>query len=232
MRSRAFRCRAAMGFVLRDGVSFCETGGRFIFLDLADDRYSLLAGEAERSFRRLAFGERSRPDDHAILCGLVGSGLLCLAPDGAQPQPCPAPPKPARSLADEDCFIGPTVLAHALWRLTGSAAALKFRPLRTIVARLERRKARLGSEAKAPDICLAEVAAGFKCAALIAAPLDQCLPRSVAAVHALLDRGVRADLVIGVRLQPFGAHCWVQHGSTLVNETVDQVRNFTPILVV
>jgi len=221
-----------MGFKLRDGLSFCETSGRFIFLDIARDRYSLLADEAERSFRRLTFGEPLSPDDRTILSELVGSGLLCIAPDGARPRPCPAPPKPERSLVDEDYPVRPAVLAHALWRLARSAAALKLGPLRTMVAHIERRKARIEGEIQAPAGCLEEVAAGFKRAALIAAPLDQCLPRSAAAVHALLDRSVRPDLVIAVRLQPFGAHCWVQHGSTLVNETGDQVRNFTPILVV
>ena len=221
-----------MGFVLRDGVSFCETGGRFIFLDIARDRYSSLAREAERSFRRLTSGEPLSQDDHAVLFGLVGSELLCLAPDAARPQPCSTPPTPDRSLVDEDYPVGPTVLSHALWRLTCSATALHLKSLRRVLAQLERRRAWLGREAEAPAGCLAEVAAGFKSIALIAAPLDQCLPRSIAAAHALLDRNIRADLVIGVRVQPFGAHCWVQHGSTLVNETVDQVRNFTPILVV
>lgn len=232
MRPRAFRCGAAMGFALRDGVSFCETGGRFIFLDVAKDRYSLLAGEVELSFRRLVCGKPLSPDDYAVLSGLEGGGLLGLVPDAVRPHPCSAPPKPERSLVDQDYRVGPAVLAHALWRLTRGAMALKLGPLRATVARLERRKAQLAGEVTAPDSCLAEVAASFQRIALIAAPLDQCLPRSVAAVHALLDRGVRTDLVIGVRLQPFGAHCWVQRGSTLVNETVDQVRNFTPILVV
>jgi hypothetical protein len=221
-----------MGFALRDGISFCETGGRFIFLDIVKDRYTSLAGEAECSFRRLALGEPLSCSDHAVLSGLVASGLLDPAPGGARPLPCATPPKPERSLVDEDYPVGPAVLVHALWRLTRSAMALKLRPLWATVARLERRKARLESDVKASDSFLAEVAAGFKRTALIAAPLDQCLPRSVAAAHALLDRNIRADLVIGVRLQPFGAHCWVQHGSTLVNEAVDQVRNFTPILVV
>jgi hypothetical protein len=77
---------------------------------------------------------------------------------------------------------------------------------------------------------LAEVAAAFRLSRLIASPLDRCLPRSLAAAHGLLDRDIVPELVFGVRLQPFAAHCWVRHGQVLVNESLDQVRNFTPIL--
>ncbi|RYM07421.1 lasso peptide biosynthesis B2 protein [Sphingobium cupriresistens] len=42
---------------------------------------------------------------------------------------------------------------------------------------------------------------------------------------------MRPDVVLGVQLGPFSAHCWVQHEDRLVNDRVDMVRTFTPILV-
>ena len=41
-----------------------------------------------------------------------------------------------------------------------------------------------------------------------------------------------ADLVFGVRLQPFLAHCWVQHKETVLNEPFDKVRPYSHIMVV
>lgn len=221
-----------MGFVLREGVSFCETSGCLVFLDVGTDRYFCLEKEAERALRRLAGGAPLTREDETVLADLVAAGLLAPAPGGARPQACAPLPEPERSLIDEDLPVRSAALAHALWRLACSALALKVRPLRAIIASTMRRKAQLGPEAEASAPLAAEVAGAFKRSALIAAPLDQCLPRSFATAHALLDRKVRPDLVFGVRLHPFGAHCWVQHGRTLVNETLDQVRNFTPILVV
>ena len=221
-----------MGLVLREGVSFCETSGRLVFLDVAYDRYFCLEKEADRAISRLTGGEPLGYEDETVLADLVADGLLVTASDGTRPQACSAPPEPERSLIDEDLPAGSAALAHALWRLARSAVALKVRPLRANIASTMQRKAELGPETEAFAPIAAEVAGAFKRSALIAAPLDQCLPRSFATAHALLDRKLRPDLVFGVRLHPFGAHCWVQHGRTLVNETLDQVRNFTPILVV
>lgn len=221
-----------MGFVLREGVSFCETSGRLVFLDVASDRYFCLENEADRALRRLTGGEPPTREDETVLADLAADGLLAQASKGARPQACSPPPEPECSLIDEDLPVCSAALAHALWRLACSALALKVRPLGAIIASTTHRKAQLGPEAEAFASIAAEVAGAFKRSALIAAPLDRCLPRSFATAHALLDRKLRPDLVFGVRLHPFGAHCWVQHGRTLVNETLDQVRNFTPILVV
>ena len=38
--------------------------------------------------------------------------------------------------------------------------------------------------------------------------------------------------VIGVSLYPFAAHSWVQCGTALVNDRLDRVRHFTPILTI
>jgi hypothetical protein len=40
------------------------------------------------------------------------------------------------------------------------------------------------------------------------------------------------SLVLGVRINPFAAHAWVQIGDRVLVGDYDQVRLFTPILVV
>jgi hypothetical protein len=221
-----------MELTLPHGMSCCEAGGRFIFLDFHRDRYFALSTEAERSFRRLVAREALGPEDHAHIGSLVDDGLLVPAFDGARPQPCPAPPLPTQSLLDAQHRAGAFALAHALCRLALGILAVKVRPLAAILGRLEARKAAHGPAHARRGPALLEVAAAFRRSSLIAAPLDQCLPRSIALAHALIDRDMAPLLVIGVRLQPFAAHCWVQLGGTLVNEHLDHVRNFTPILVV
>lgn len=218
-----------MTFQLRAGVSFCETGGKILFLDLARDRYFGLGADAERSFRRLAAGEPIGAADRPLLEGMAAAGLLIPSSDDLRPQPCATPPMPERSLLDDGTIPSPAAVASALARLAASALALKTRPLSLVLARLERRKA-LPMPPLDDEAVMLDVAAAFRRSMLVFSPLDQCLPRSLAAAHRLLDRGVGADLVLGVRLKPFAAHCWVQRGPVLVNETIDQVRSFTPIL--
>ena len=220
-----------MNFELREGISCCEAGGRFLFLDLGRNRYFALEPEAEQTFRSVVARDAPAPGDRARLDRLVESGLLAPADWDARPNPCPAPPAPECSLLEENLHAGSFALAHALCRLALGVLVLKLRPLSAILARLQDRK-RTIEPCESDDAALLDVAAAFSRSGLIAAPLDQCLPRSIAITHALLDRHIAPLLVVGVRLKPFGAHCWVQHGSTVVNETVDNVRNFTPILVV
>jgi len=38
--------------------------------------------------------------------------------------------------------------------------------------------------------------------------------------------------VFGVQAQPFGAHCWLQEGDKLLNESVEYAGQFTPIMAV
>ena len=47
----------------------------------------------------------------------------------------------------------------------------------------------------------------------------------------LRKRGLDADLVIGVRTYPFHAHCWLQAGSVVLNETLHDAAGHTPIRV-
>lgn len=60
---------------------------------------------------------------------------------------------------------------------------------------------------------------------------NKCLPQSIGLAMALREAGAAARLVIGVRLRPFAAHAWVQDRETILNDTLDHVLLFTPVLV-
>jgi hypothetical protein len=65
---------------------------------------------------------------------------------------------------------------------------------------------------------------------LVPAP-PSCLSDSLALHRFMSRRGIATDLVIGVKLHPFGAHSWVQDGDLVLNDAVGTARTFTPILV-
>lgn len=60
---------------------------------------------------------------------------------------------------------------------------------------------------------------------------DRCLSNSLALIWALGRKGVHARLVIGVRAMPFEAHSWVQMGDMILNDDLEAVMPFIPILV-
>lgn len=61
---------------------------------------------------------------------------------------------------------------------------------------------------------------------------DSCLYESLALIELLARYHLYPSLVFGVQTGPFGAHCWVQYGDTVINDSVQKVRCFTPILAV
>lgn len=58
-----------------------------------------------------------------------------------------------------------------------------------------------------------------------------CLYRSHLLLHHLHAVGLDASWVIGVQTWPFAAHCWLQAGDLVLDDTVDNVSTYTPILV-
>ena len=59
-----------------------------------------------------------------------------------------------------------------------------------------------------------------------------CLYDSLALVNFLSRFNFFPQWVFGVRSNPFMAHCWVQSGSVVLNDTLDQVCSYTPIMKV
>jgi hypothetical protein len=57
-----------------------------------------------------------------------------------------------------------------------------------------------------------------------------CIFDSLALIHFMAQFDVFPCWVYGVKLEPFGAHCWVQVGNLVVNDMVDHVRQYTPIM--
>lgn len=216
---------------LSSGISYCETGGRLVFLDRHRDRYFCLSNEAEAGFRNLTRDSSMERHDDAVVERLFTCGLLDPAAGYALPLACQGPPAPVASLVDEVGHCRFARASRALFGLAVISLELKLRPLHRCIARIERRKARLPPSGAKPSAKAHEIAAAFRWTGLLVPALDQCLPRSFALAHALIDAGIRPTVVLAVRLRPFGAHCWVQVDDLLLNESLDQAHTFTPILV-
>jgi hypothetical protein len=59
-----------------------------------------------------------------------------------------------------------------------------------------------------------------------------CLMDSLALDRWLGRSGPERNLVFGVTVEPFLAHCWLQSPTRILNDNYDHVRRYTPILVV
>ncbi|HWU49222.1 MAG TPA: lasso peptide biosynthesis B2 protein [Asticcacaulis sp.] len=107
---------------------------------------------------------------------------------------------------------------------------LKRAPFATIIARRQNRKA-IGSRSSVSDDGLTTLAAYLASRRWLRTQ-DQCLSWSIALVDVLAAHDWFPDLVLGVKMRPFGAHAWVAWEGEVLNDLPDLVRAYTPILVV
>ena len=103
-----------------------------------------------------------------------------------------------------------------------------------VIRRVKRRKDLLGPRARSLDAERARklVEAFARYRVFLFSSKDECLYDSLALLEFLAHYGIYPDWVFGVQTRPFAAHCWVQHGDIVFNDTVEHVRGYTPIMVV
>lgn len=206
-------------------VHYCEIGDERIFLDLHSDRYFKLPHAADRAFTALLEGSASIPPE---LRALSESGILVAAPAGRAPAPT-IHPDPGRSLLEETAGSElswrtfPEVLLLVLW--ARSAVRRKQLP------RLLRPTSSKSHAASPAGLRRDEAVRAFLEARPLVPVAANCLYDSLAMHRFLARRSIPADIVIGAKLQPFGAHCWLQDGTTVLNDTLASARGFAPILV-
>ena len=216
-----------MAFAQSPHFSFGFAGDRCIGLDLAADRYLELAPDAAIALRRLAAGMDAASAGPGI-SELTGQRWILA--DGTQPV-APASPAPlAASVLEMPRFGSPYRISvlKVTWRLLAARTALTMLGLGRTVGRYRSKamvRPRLRGDA------LVALAQEYQ-RARFAIPLRRaCLPDSLAMARVLRSHGAAVEIVFGVRLQPFGAHAWVQSGETLLSDNLATVMDFAPVLV-
>jgi len=214
-------------YALRAGVTFCRIGENNVFLDIVSDRYFCLQHKLNAAFTDLVEQREIAPPDVEALRAfgvLVESSLPNLAGCHAR---SPTANNGLRRSSASAPDVSMAIVSRARWTWRA-----RNRSLSENLARLERRRSegrtrRLASAAK-----LERVAAAYRTAAMFWSEYGRCLPTSMALFDDLVSAGHPANLVLGVHLQPFHAHCWVELGGRLVTDDPDRVGQFTPIRVV
>jgi hypothetical protein len=85
---------------------------------------------------------------------------------------------------------------------------------------------------RAVEQLLLEASGEFRFARAYTPVETRCLLDSLAMVKFLARRKLHASIVFGVTSDPFSAHCWVQAGDLVLNDTVGHANAHTPIRVI
>lgn len=210
-----------MGTRLRQGLSYCLVDDRPVFLDILADRYFVLSAASSMRFMGLVDEpDRASFDPEPAIAGLFE---LYDGPNDVAPTTIGVP---QRDVMPRRAGFSITSLSIL------SAHASAWLMLRTLPLHKMLRHVSGTSVHRRKDGDIAQCAAAFRASDAIVARTDRCLLKAIAMSLYLRRSGFRAQMVFGVTLDPFRAHCWLQDDTLLLNESYDIARNFTPILVV
>lgn len=222
-------------YVLRDDLSYCRIDGRLVFLDIGNDRYFQLPQSMAQTLTAYLDGaECAQPAIRA----LIERALLVERKEaaiGSRPNTEPAvrsvmeAPQPGRHLSAVELIEVVAIVLRT--RIALKLSTLK-RTLDTLAAERHLRTTQTEPPAHMSESRLADAAAVFR-RARIYVPIEMhCLLDAIAMTRFLLRRSIHAHIVFGIALDPFSAHCWVQVGDLVLNDTVGNVASHTPIRVV
>jgi len=232
-------------------VFLCTRSGFIFILDLKQDRYFALDAAKSRGLSAWVEGWPDRGDDAngagaaletssaPLLRGLLDKGILSVdRASGKDASPVTVRPAvaqlpggdlPARDFASQ---AGPA----ACLVMTSMVAAVQFRchPLERMIESVKARKRVRQYESRPFDNERAGqlLRTFIRLRPFLFTSRGECLFESFVLVRFLAYYGLFPQWVFGIRANPFGAHCWVQHDGTVLNDTVEHVRRHTPIMSV
>jgi len=218
---------AAVDWRLSPRVHGVAIGQDLVLLDVEADAYFCLVDAG--SCVEVGSGGAVDVSDETVRQSLVEAGLI----DRGPPRPAPAL-APARR--EVEAAAPAKVDAETLVRLLRAAWTarrhLRSRSFGELLAWAAARRTDPAPLVPAPSPALLAEAARFA-ALRVWAPFDgACLARSYMALRYLRLCGHDAWWVIGVRTWPFSAHCWLQAGDVVLDDTAARVMPYRPILVV
>lgn len=235
-------------YALAEHVFVCLNGEHLVLLDLKEDRYWALEAAQTSGLGSLVGGwpvkdsdtgaaQAPTPETAAAIEVLRGRGLLTdNAPPGKDATPVSAT-TPARELITDSEH--PSRAGAGSWWSFFTACvfakiALRTFPFERVIRRVRQRKATSAATTAALDVERARtlVDAFVHYRVFLFSSKNECLYDSLALIEYLARNGLYADWVFGVQTRPFAAHCWVQHGDIVFNDTVEHVSGYTPIMVV
>lgn len=224
--------------LLAKDVHVCVADNNAIFLDLKHDRYIGLDAAQTNVLRKIVSDEPGAGADvDALVAHLIEQKLLTRDSRNGRDLRLSDAISPTAGLIgfeyDPPCEVRwhhVMALAVAYFEVT---ASLRFRSLAATVATAARRR-RAGAERYGERVDIDSVRtlvlAFRRLRPLFYRGRQGCLLDSLVLASFLARYRVFPRVVIGVMLGPFGGHCWVQYETLVLNDRLERVSKFTPIM--
>lgn len=224
----------------------CTAQGYWVILDANNDEYLCITQRGFDSLRHQLYG-RSDPTENdlrrkslsatATLDSLVSKGVLTDRQEDGKPFAASSYDAPSRTLSGR---VGPPsslpkfgvqfvkfMFAAGLtdWRL-------RFSSLASTLRLIEHRQLRRNVPQKQSDITrVEELLTGFRAFRAFYPRPYLCLFDSLCLLEFFALHNFFPRLVFGVIAEPFAAHCWLQQGNLVINDELETIMRYTPVMI-
>lgn len=227
-------------FRLAPDIYFCASDGAYIFLDARTDRYFAYTGDTARLFSEIISADQADQlsrDAGQFADHLLRSGVLLRPAATGRPLRACTAPRPETSRFEQACLLAGDAKSsdwpHMLTALIRSWSLKRTHSLRGVISGARRWKQHVPpGRAIGLDEVTERTARFIALAPFLFTTKDACLFRSLFLMRFLATKGIAATWTFGVRLAPFGAHCWVEYEGAVLNDHLEHVRGFAPILTI
>jgi hypothetical protein len=229
-------------YFLRQHAFICETSHHWIILDRDRDQYLCIA---RRDFELLApwlQGCREPPESATgdipeqaakLATALVARGILSQGTEQTKSARAISPLRATRALDTRNVrwSIGSSFIGAPLVFLAAQRARrrLEREPLAATIRHIESRKRRRGTTICSAQ-CYARQVATFNAVRPLVPRTYQCLFDSLALLEFLALHRLFPVWTFGVMSDPFQAHCWLESGDSVLNDTVERISLYIPIM--
>jgi hypothetical protein len=234
-------------YYLSDYARPCVFEDGAVLMDLRTDTYLGIAAEHLPDVQRHvvnwpegAAPSQSKPGDNSaasaqLIRELLKRGVLTTTVKPPAPLDVPEPSSTFLYLGTSDVSRH-VPLKHALRFLT-ALASTSFRQRRRLQSRLSgidgcQSALRHDGKVAPTESIVNPIASFFTLRPWFYTASGRCLFDSLVLIEYLTKLRVPCTLVIGVAIKPFLAHAWVQVGPSVVNDTVENVQMYKPILAI
>jgi Transglutaminase-like superfamily len=235
--------RTAKYFLSKD-CFVCSAQNYWIVLNARRDKYSCISHADLMSIGGRLHGWRSESgaathfpqfESDALIDSLISTGIITANPGDGKPFvecECPVCER-SLEIAEPNASVRQPLSCIVRFFLACARVDwyLRKNDLSRALTRIERRRTRVRSSAATRNVIHARrLIAVFKDLRPLYPRPYLCLFDSLALVELLASYRLFPRVVFGVIADPFQAHCWLQEGNTVLNDDLERVARYKPIL--
>ena len=214
-----------MAILHQDLALYADVDGTLIFLNIRANRFFALTRDRENAFRS-SVGEALASQGECVISH-GHAPRICRTDEVTELSAISIPTAQAASRASEPSGSHRTFL-DAMYNRLLMKRLVRRGNLKRIheLLRAARKDEPIGGD---PEAIFRIANGAFRAVSSFVNAESDCLALASAQARFIIRRGIPVDCVLGVRLNPFSAHAWVQYEDLVVGEDVDFVRIHFPI---